>query len=66
MGKSNLVSPEDYAEIVEAVYQMKAELFRLAEQKGNLDPEVIALSQHIDQYIVLIQKYWKHQNPQVS
>ncbi len=53
------LSPSDYASTVDVIHLLKGDLLRLAAQKGNLDPEVIALSQTIDRYIVAVQKYWK-------
>ncbi len=48
--------------MVDVIHLLKEELFRLAAQKGNLDSEVIALSQTIDRYIVAVQKYWKSES----
>lgn len=56
---SELVSDIDYVKTTNVVRTLKADLFALASQKGNLDPEVIALSQEIDRYIVWIQKHWQ-------
>lgn len=64
--KNWTLSPSDYVQTMAQVHVLRVELFRLAEQKGNLDPDVIALSQRIDRHIVLIQKHWRHENPQVS
>ena len=61
-----MVSRKDYAATVDVVCRLKCELFDLADQRGTLDPDVIALSQTIDRYIVLIQNYWKRQDYRVS
>lgn len=63
---ANLLSQTDYSQAIDVVRRLKTDLFRLADQKGNLDPEVIALSQRIDQYIVLIQRYLERQAYRVS
>ncbi|MCY0886436.1 MAG: aspartyl-phosphate phosphatase Spo0E family protein [Firmicutes bacterium] len=39
----------------ERVRTLQARLAALAEARGNLDPEVLAISQEIDRYIVIIQ-----------
>jgi hypothetical protein len=64
--KNGTLSQSDYVQTMAQVRTLRAELFRLAEKKGNLDPEVLALSQVIDRYIVVIQKHWRYENPQVS
>lgn len=63
---ANLLSQTDYSQAIDVVRRLKTDLFRLADQKGNLDPEVIALSQRIDQYIVLMQRYLERQAYRVS
>lgn len=52
-----IVSPEHYAHTLETIRRLKVDLLQLAQEKGNLDPSVIALSQAIDRYIVQVQRY---------
>jgi hypothetical protein len=54
-----LLTPTDYYKTVDMVQALRVKLFSLAASKGNLDPEVVALSQRLDEYIVQIQRHWK-------
>ena len=49
----------DYRQSVEQIKALKQHLWVLAAKKGNLDPEVIRVSQEIDEHIVIVQNYWK-------
>lgn len=55
----SLTSHAEYLSAIEDIHTLKLNLFTLASTKGNLDPEVIELSQYIDEYIVMVQRYWK-------
>lgn len=56
-------SSRDYVEAITAIRRLKLELWKLAEQNGTLHPDVIALSQVIDEHIVVVQQYWQQQRP---
>lgn len=49
----------DYLRAVNEIKALKVKLWQAAAHRGNLDPEVIAISQAIDAYIVLVQQYWR-------
>ncbi len=51
-------TPADYHQHVEQIRQLKNRLLHAANCYGNLAPEVIRLSQEVDQHIVAIQRYW--------
>ena len=53
----------EYRQSIETVKGLKHRMWMLASQRGNLDPEVIRVSQEIDEYIVSIQRYWQHHQP---
>ncbi len=50
----------EYRRSIDKIKSLKHRMWMLAAQKGNLDPEVIRVSQEIDEYIVSVQLYWKH------
>ncbi|NMP23085.1 aspartyl-phosphate phosphatase Spo0E family protein [Sulfobacillus harzensis] len=52
----------EYRSIIEQIKQLKHRMWMLAAQRGNLDPEVIRLSQEIDEHIVSVQMYWRAQS----
>lgn len=49
----------EYRRSMDQIRNLKHRMWMLASQRGNLDPEVLKVSQEIDQYIVLVQHYWK-------
>ncbi|MDA8194441.1 MAG: aspartyl-phosphate phosphatase Spo0E family protein [Thermaerobacter sp.] len=49
----------DYLRAIRQIKTLKAKLWMAASTKGNLDPEVIAISQDIDGYVVVVQNYWR-------
>ncbi|AEJ40524.1 hypothetical protein TPY_2364 [Sulfobacillus acidophilus TPY] len=51
-------SSADYRQEMETIRRLKQKLWILATQRGNLDPDVIQLSQEIDRHIVSVQYYW--------
>lgn len=51
----------DYRRTVDQIKLLKNRMWMLAAQRGNLDPEVIRVSQEIDEYIVSVQLYWRQQ-----
>ena len=55
----DIMSPKDYVNTMVIIHRLQRELWQLVVQKGNLNPEVIALSQTLDRYIVRVQTYWK-------
>lgn len=55
-------STSDYRQSIDKIRQLKHRMWMLASQRGNLDPEVIRISQEIDEHIVSVQHYWKEQN----
>ncbi|MBX5467183.1 MAG: aspartyl-phosphate phosphatase Spo0E family protein [Firmicutes bacterium] len=59
MNTARQVTHSQYVKALETIRRLKQDLLQLAERKGNLDPEVIALSQTIDRYIVEVQQYWR-------
>jgi len=60
-----VLSSHDYQYALDQMHALQEQLFRLADLKGTMDPEVIALSQVVDGYVVRVQKYWLHGNPWV-
>lgn len=54
-----LRSRKDYMSAIDRIWALKADLLSLAATRSTVDPTVIAISQEIDGYIVLIQQYWK-------
>lgn len=50
----------EYCQRVDQIQALKHRLWILASQRGNLDPEVLQISQEMDEHIVLVQKYWKY------
>lgn len=44
-----------YQEALERVRTLQTRMAALADMRGNLDPEVLAISQEIDRYILIIQ-----------
>lgn len=58
----SLRSPADYRHAIDEVRTLQSVMARLATQKGNVHPEVVALSQQLDEYIVSIQRYWQYRN----
>ena len=59
MSTARRITHSQYLKALDAIRHLKQELLQLAERKGHLDPEVIALSQTIDSYIVQVQQYWR-------
>jgi hypothetical protein len=51
-------TPEEYEATLVRIRHLQDRLRRLASRGGNLAPDVLALSQEIDDYIVSIQRYW--------
>lgn len=51
----------EYRQRIDQIRRLKNRLWILASQRGNLDPEVIRISQEIDEYIVLVQRFWQSQ-----
>ena len=49
---------EEYEATLVRIRHLQDRLRRLASHGGNMAPEVLALSQEIDDYIVSIQRYW--------
>jgi hypothetical protein len=56
-----IASHDEYLEAVEKIRGLQQDLWVQAAQKGTLDPDVLRLSQEIDQYIVNVQRYWNNQ-----
>lgn len=54
-----ILSTSDYHRSIDEIRQLKHRMWMLASQRGNLDPEVIRISQEIDEHIVSVQHYWK-------
>ncbi|MCY0878410.1 MAG: aspartyl-phosphate phosphatase Spo0E family protein [Firmicutes bacterium] len=52
---------QDYWRSIEQIKILKQHMSALASQRGNLDPEVLKISQQIDEYVVEVQRYWKSQ-----
>jgi hypothetical protein len=50
---------EEYECTLAHIRQMQERLRQLALKGGNLAPDVLSLSQEIDDYIVSIQRYWE-------
>lgn len=48
----------EYQHRIEQIRLLKYQMWALAQHKGNLDPDVIRISQDIDEYIVSVQQYW--------
>lgn len=48
----------EYETTLARVRQLQERLSRLAHRRGIRSPEVLALSQEIDRYIVSIHRYW--------
>lgn len=61
-----LRTPADYRQAVEQIRALQSLMGAMATQKGNVHPEVVALSQQLDEYIVSIQRYWRHRNREGS
>ncbi|MHB1954013.1 MAG: Spo0E family sporulation regulatory protein-aspartic acid phosphatase [Sulfobacillus sp.] len=55
-----LLSYADYTKSIDQIRLLQLRLHELASSKGNLHPDVIALSQELDDYVVIVQKYWRH------
>lgn len=55
-----ILSHADYTRTMDQIRRLQAKLHDLAHRKGNLHPEVIVVSQQIDDYIVSIQRYWQY------
>jgi hypothetical protein len=51
----------EYHHAIERIRLLQSALATLAKIKGNLDPDVLAVSQEIDRYIVCVQQYWQAQ-----
>ena len=51
----------EYAQRIDQIKDLKHRLWALASQRGNLDPEVIRISQEIDEHIVAVQRYYRSQ-----
>lgn len=49
----------EYRRAMDQIKRLKHRMWVLATQLGNLDPEVIQISQEIDEYIVCVQRYWQ-------
>lgn len=49
----------EYRSSIDQIKVLKHRMWMLASQKGNLHPDVIRISQEIDEYIVLVQRYWQ-------
>ncbi len=62
MALASLRSRADYRLAIEEIRTLQRIMGVLATQKGNVHPEVVALSQQLDEYIVLIQRYWQYRN----
>lgn len=60
---NNLHSAAEYHHAIDRIRLLQNALATLAKIKGNLDPDVLAISQEIDRYIVCVQEYWQT-NPQ--
>lgn len=58
----SLRNPADYRRAIDEVRTLQSVMARLATEKGNVHPEVVALSQQLDEYIVSIQRYWLYRN----
>ena len=56
----SLRNPAEYRRAIDEVRTLQTVMARLATQKGNVHPEVVALSQQLDEYIVSIQRYWQY------
>ncbi|MHB1611589.1 MAG: Spo0E family sporulation regulatory protein-aspartic acid phosphatase, partial [Sulfobacillus sp.] len=54
-----LLSYADYTKSIDQIRLLQLRLHELASSKGNLHPDVIALSQELDDYVVIVQKYWR-------
>jgi hypothetical protein len=54
-----IASMAEYHLRIDQIRGLKNRLWVLASQRGNLDPEVIRISQEIDEYIVLVQRFWQ-------
>ncbi|PSR23376.1 MAG: hypothetical protein C7B45_03420 [Sulfobacillus acidophilus] len=54
-----IASMAEYRQRIDQIKRLKNRLWILASQRGNLDPDVIQISQEIDEYIVLVQKFWQ-------
>jgi hypothetical protein len=50
----------EYRERISAIQALKHCLSAMASQRGNLDPDVIRISQEMDEHIVSVQQYWQH------
>ncbi len=59
-----LRNPADYRKAVEEIRTLQSRMGDMATQKGNIHPEVVALSQQLDEYIVSIQRYWQYRSRQ--
>ena len=53
----------EYRSSIDRIKVLKHRMWMLASQKGNLHPDVIRISQEIDEYIVLVQRYWQKTKP---
>ncbi len=53
----------EYRSSMDRIKDLKHRMWMLASQKGNLHPDVIRISQEIDEYIVLVQRYWQKTKP---
>ncbi|POB10447.1 hypothetical protein CO251_10935 [Sulfobacillus sp. hq2] len=58
---SPLKSVAEYHRAIERIRILQGVLDTLAKMKGNMDPDVLAVSQEIDLYIVRVQQYWQSQ-----
>lgn len=62
---THLRSMSEYRRAIKRIRLLQDELSDLAKTMGNLDPNVLAVSQEIDEYIVAVQQYWHDQDDEV-
>lgn len=60
---TSAIRHHEYLSAMQQIKDLQMKLWRAATQKGNLDPDVIALSQEIDDYILVVQQYWREYRP---
>ncbi len=60
--KTALKNVSEYHRAIEHIRILQGVLGTLAKMKGNMDPDVLAVSQEIDLYIVRVQEYWQMQS----
>ena len=56
----------EYRNTINRIKDLKHRMWMLASQKGNLHPDVIRVSQEIDEYIVSVQRYWQQHKQEDS